>query len=194
MPTAAASRLASWRSARFDSEQVHSPEEFFEAANKLETTFNMAYIDSENIAYFSTGRLPILAPGTDPSLPTLGNGEYNWQRLPLAEQHPHEVNPASDTLLSWNNKPAPEWGAASENFSYGPVHRVQLFTGSRRRRDRGQRSSDHEQGRHAGPARGEGLADDRAGARRRPGAEQTRRTKRRAWSTNGSKKARACTA
>jgi len=116
-----------------DSEKVHSPEQFFEAANKLETTFNMAYIDNKNIAFFSTGRLPILAPGTDPSLPTLGNGEYNWRGFLSQEQHPHDVNPAGETLLNWNNKPAPEWGAASENFSYGPVHRVQLFTGFKKR-------------------------------------------------------------
>jgi acyl-homoserine lactone acylase PvdQ len=116
-----------------DSEKVHSPEQFFEAANKLETTFNMAYIDSKNIAYFSTGRLPILAPGTDPSLPTLGNGEYNWRGFLSLEQHPHDVNPASEIFTNWNNKPAPEWGAASENFSYGPVHRVQLYTGFKKR-------------------------------------------------------------
>ena len=45
------------------------------------------------------------------------------------EQHPHEVDPASGLLLNWNNKPAPEWGAASNNYSYGPVQRVQLYTG-----------------------------------------------------------------
>jgi acyl-homoserine lactone acylase PvdQ len=116
-----------------DSEKVHSPEQFFEAANKLETTFNMAYIDDNNIAYFSTGRLPITAPGTDPSLPTLGNGEYNWRGFLSQEQHPHDVNPASEIFTNWNNKPAPEWGAASDNFSYGPVHRVQLFTGFKKR-------------------------------------------------------------
>ena len=66
-----------------DSDRVHSPEQFFEAANKLETTFNMAYVDSKHIAYFSTGRLPILAPGTDPSLPTLGNGRVRLAWLPL---------------------------------------------------------------------------------------------------------------
>jgi acyl-homoserine lactone acylase PvdQ len=112
-----------------DSDEVHSPQEFFEAANHLETTFNMAYIDSSNIAYFSTGRLPVLAPGTDPSLPTLGTGEYDWKGFLSLEQHPHEVAPASDIFTNWNNKPAPEWGAASDNYSYGPVHRVQLYTG-----------------------------------------------------------------
>ena len=65
-----------------DSNEVHSPQQFFEAANHLETTFNMAYLDSKHIAYFSTGRLPVLAAGTDPSLPTLGTGEYDWTGLP----------------------------------------------------------------------------------------------------------------
>jgi len=112
-----------------DSNQVHSPEQFFEAANELETTFNMSYLDSKSIAYFSTGRLPILAAGTDPSLPTLGTGEYDWQGFLSLAQHPHEVAPASDIFTNWNNKPAPEWGSASDNYSYGPVHRVQLYSG-----------------------------------------------------------------
>ena len=67
---------------KMDSDQVHSPQQFFEAANELETTFNMAYVDNEHVAFFSTGRLPITAPGTDPSLPTLGTGEYDWKGLP----------------------------------------------------------------------------------------------------------------
>lgn len=112
-----------------DSDRVHDPQEFFEAANELETTFNMAYIDDKNIAYFSTGRLPILAPGTDPSLPTFGTGQYDWRGFLSLEQHPHEVDPASDLFLNWNNKPAPEWGAASDDDSEGSVQRVQLYTG-----------------------------------------------------------------
>jgi acyl-homoserine lactone acylase PvdQ len=112
-----------------DSNVVHSPEDFFSTANELETTFNMSYLDSKHIAYFSTGRLPILAPGTDPSLPTLGTGEYDWQGFLSQEQHPHEVSPASDLFTNWNNKPAPEFGAASDQYNYGPVHRVQLYTG-----------------------------------------------------------------
>ncbi len=112
-----------------DSNEVHSPEQFFEAANHLETTFNMAYLDSSKIAYFSTGRLPVLAEGTDPSLPTLGTGPYDWKGFLTLAQHPHEVAPANDQFLSWNNKPAPEWGAASDTWSFGPVQRVQMFTG-----------------------------------------------------------------
>ncbi|HEX8714800.1 MAG TPA: penicillin acylase family protein, partial [Solirubrobacteraceae bacterium] len=112
-----------------DSNFVHGPEQFFEAANELGTTFNVAYLDSKNIAYFSTGRLPVLAEGTDASLPTYGTGPYDWKGFLTLAQHPHEVGPANDQFLSWNNKPAPEWGAASDTFSWGPVHRVQMFTG-----------------------------------------------------------------
>jgi acyl-homoserine lactone acylase PvdQ len=112
-----------------DSNVVHSPQQFFEAANELGTTFNMAYLDNKDIAYFSTGRLPVLAAGTDASLPTLGTGQYDWKGFLSLAQHPHEVAPANDQFLSWNNKPAPEWGAASDTYSWGAVHRVQLFTG-----------------------------------------------------------------
>jgi len=115
----------------FDSNRVHNPQEFFEAANELETTFNIPYIDNKHIAYFSAGRLPILAPGTDPSLPTLGTGPYDWRGFLSLEQHPHAVDPRSDVFVNWNNKPAPEWGASSDNYSFGPVQRVQLYTGFR---------------------------------------------------------------
>ena len=48
---------------QLDSDKVHNPQQFFEAANNLDTTFNMAYLDSKHIAYFSTGRLPVLGGG-----------------------------------------------------------------------------------------------------------------------------------
>jgi len=112
-----------------DSDKVHNPTQFFEAANQLETTFNMAYIDDEHIAYFSTGRLPKTAPGTNPSLPTLGTGEYDWKGFLGLEEHPHAVDPASGYFTNWNNKPAPGWGAASDQWEQGPIHRVQLFKG-----------------------------------------------------------------
>ena len=114
-----------------DSNRVHSPRQFFRAANQLETTFNWPYIDDKHIAYFSSGRLPIPAPGTDPNLPTLGTGAYEWRGFLSLRQHPHEVAPRGDLFLNWNNKPAPGWGAASDNYSYGSVHRVQLYVGFR---------------------------------------------------------------
>jgi acyl-homoserine lactone acylase PvdQ len=112
-----------------DSNKVHNPEEFFQAVNHFGTTFNWPYIDNKHIAYFSSGKLPIMAPGTDPSLPALGTGKYDWRGwLPL-NRHPHMIKPRSDILTNWNNKPAPGWGAASNTYSYGAVHRVQLYRG-----------------------------------------------------------------
>jgi acyl-homoserine lactone acylase PvdQ len=112
-----------------DSNRVHNPQQFFRAINHFGTTFNWPYVDSKHIAYFSSGRLPIMAPGTDPSLPALGTGKYDWRGwLPL-NRHPHTVQPRSDILTNWNNKPAPGWGAASDNYGYGAVHRVQLYRG-----------------------------------------------------------------
>jgi acyl-homoserine lactone acylase PvdQ len=112
-----------------DSDRVHSPQQFFQAVNHFGTTFNWPYIDSTHIAYFSSGRLPIMAPGTDPSLPALGTGKYDWRGwLPL-DRHPHMIQPRSEILTNWNNKPAPGWGAASTNWDEGAVHRIQLFRG-----------------------------------------------------------------
>ena len=115
--------------ADLDSNAVHSVADFYKTANELETTFNMSYLDSSNIAYFSTGLLPEPAPGTNPSLPTLGNGEYNSPGFLPQEGHPHEANPPGDLFLNWNGKPAPEWTAASNEYNYGPIQRVQLYTG-----------------------------------------------------------------
>ena len=112
-----------------DSDRVHNPEEFFRAVNQFGTTFNWPYIDSRQIAYFSSGKLPIMAPGTDPGLPALGTGKYDWRGWLGLNAHPHMIAPRSDTLTNWNNKPAPGWGAASDNYYYGSVHRVQLYRG-----------------------------------------------------------------
>jgi acyl-homoserine lactone acylase PvdQ len=114
---------------------VHSPQTFFHAANELETTFNLFYVDSKNIAMFSTGRLPIRAPGVDPSLPTLGTGQYDWRGFIGENQHPHAINPKSGLILNWNNKPARGWGASDSHWSEGSVHRVQAFVGFEPRRN-----------------------------------------------------------
>jgi acyl-homoserine lactone acylase PvdQ len=112
-----------------DSNRVHNPQQFFRAVNQFGTTFNWPYIDHKQIAYFSSGRLPIMAPGTDASLPALGTGKYDWRGWLSLNRHPHQVAPRSDILTNWNNKPAPGWGAASDNYAYGSVHRVQLYRG-----------------------------------------------------------------
>ena len=72
------------------------------------------------------------AAGADPDLPNWGTGEYDWQGwettfktadyTPFAE-HPQVVN--QDYITSWNNKQAPGYDAADDNYGYGPLYRSQ---------------------------------------------------------------------
>jgi len=101
--------------------------EFLRSASRLEMSFNWVYADDRDIATFSSGRLPI-RPGTvDPGLPTSGNGDFEWRGfLPFA-RHPQAVSPVSGVLANWNNKPAPGFSAADDQWSYGSVQRVELL-------------------------------------------------------------------
>jgi len=61
-----------------DTGVVDSPQTFIKAMSKVEFSFNWFYADDKHIAYYSSGRLPLRAPGTDPALPTIGTGAYEW--------------------------------------------------------------------------------------------------------------------
>ena len=76
---------------------------------KIEAMFNVFYVDDRDIAYMTTGRLPIRAPGTDPALPTSGTGEFDWRGIRAVKAHPQAINPASGVFLDWNSKPAVGW-------------------------------------------------------------------------------------
>lgn len=52
---------------RLNQGSVRSVEDFARVMNKLEFTFNFFYIDYRHIAFFSTGRLPVRAPGANPA-------------------------------------------------------------------------------------------------------------------------------
>jgi acyl-homoserine lactone acylase PvdQ len=106
---------------------VHSPQQFFKTMSAFELTFNWFYADSKHIATYSSGRLPLRAPGVDPGLPTNGNGSYEWHGWLAPMSHPHVVDPTSGQIVNWNNKPAAAFGAADDNWSYGAVHRVELL-------------------------------------------------------------------
>jgi acyl-homoserine lactone acylase PvdQ len=107
--------------------RVTSPKTFFRAMNQLEFSFNWVYADSKNIAMFSSGRVPVRAPGVDLGLPTVGTGQYEWRGFISRNKHPHGVNPKSGVIAAWNNRPARGWGAADDNWSFGPIQRVQLL-------------------------------------------------------------------
>lgn len=115
--------------------KVSSPTSFFSTANKFELTFNWHYVDYKNICMFTSGRLPLRATGVDSSLPTLGTGNYDWTGFLSQAGHAQGCNPKTSTtdksaglILNWNNHPAKGWGAADDEWSYGPLHRVGLFS------------------------------------------------------------------
>src|SRR4051812_4447424 len=100
---------------------------FYRSASQYGFTFNWGYVSRTHTAFFSSGRLPRRAPGTNGSLPTLGTGGYEWRGYLSRGQHPHTSNRRDGLLLNWNNKPARGWTAADDEHGYGSVHRVEMF-------------------------------------------------------------------
>jgi acyl-homoserine lactone acylase PvdQ len=111
-------------------DRIHNAQDFQQAAYNIGFTFNWFYTDDRDIAYFNSGDNPIRANGTDPNFPTWGTGQYDWQGFnatnrtaqytPFSE-HPTVVN--QPYITSWNNKQAPEYRAAEDNYAYGPIFR-----------------------------------------------------------------------
>ncbi len=113
---------------------VRDPASFQQAAAKINFLFNWAYVDSSHISYYMSGWMPQRSPGTSPDFPILGTGQYDWKGydpssytadwLPFAA-HPHATD--QDYQVSWNNKQAPRWAAADDQWGYGPNFRSQLI-------------------------------------------------------------------
>ena len=112
---------------RLSTNKVSGLKSFYAAAATSPFTFNVAYADDKNIATYSAGRLPIRDKRVDPRLPTKGTGKYEWKGFLKPNAHPHQANPASGQLVNWNNKPAPGFGSADDEWSYGSIHRVQML-------------------------------------------------------------------
>lgn len=108
--------------------RVNSARSFLKSMSVVEFSFNWFYVDHRDIAYFSSGRLPVRAEGTDPALPTNGTGAYDWRGFVGFAGHARGVNPPSGVILNWNNKPAANVGASDGNFAYGSVQRVDLLS------------------------------------------------------------------
>ncbi len=121
------------------------PSAFKKAISNINFLFNWAYVDSEHIAYALSGAMP-QRQGTSPDFPVLGTGEFDWkgfkpasrtaEYLPFAK-HPQAVDP--DLLVSWNNKQAPGWGAADDQYAYGPLFRSQMIADKVRAATKGKR-------------------------------------------------------
>ncbi len=117
---------------RLSDGQVHSPQSFFKAAELTPQTFNSFYIDDKHVAEFTTGLLPNRAKGTDPSLPTVGTGSYEWHGTAPNSAHPHGVDPlhtpVKGTMTNWNNVSAHGFGASDDAWNAnGTSARVDLL-------------------------------------------------------------------
>jgi acyl-homoserine lactone acylase PvdQ len=113
-----------------DPDIVHDAHTFQVAAGEETGTFNWTYVDSHDTAYYMSGKLPVRNPSINPNFPTWGTGQWEWQGfvptdLSSADVHPRAVNPPEGFFTNWNNKPAPQFSAADDNYAYGPVYRMQ---------------------------------------------------------------------
>ena len=102
---------------------VRDARSFMRAASGIQYTFNWYYVDDKDIAYYSSARLPVRAPGTDMDLPRWGSRKYDWKGFEPFDAHPHVVNPAQGYIANWNNKLAPGFASASQKWGDGAVYR-----------------------------------------------------------------------
>jgi len=113
-----------------DPDIVHDAHSWQVAATQEEGTFNWTYVDSKDIAYYMTGKLPVRSATVNPNFPSWGTGQWDWTGfvpadLSSLDLHPRAINPSQGFFTNWNNKPAPGFSASDNQYSYGPVYRMQ---------------------------------------------------------------------
>jgi acyl-homoserine lactone acylase PvdQ len=103
---------------------ITGEEAFRNTFAQLGYTFNWFYVDDRDIGVFTSGKLPLRAPGQDMALPRWGETRWNWQGWLPPEGHPQSVNPPSGFLANWNNKPAIGERAPDNDYGWTRVQRV----------------------------------------------------------------------
>jgi acyl-homoserine lactone acylase PvdQ len=107
--------------------QVHTPEQFFRAANLTPQTFNSFYMDDKNIAVYTSGLIPIRPKNADQDLPLNGTGHEEWRGWVSYKDHPHGMNPKNGEIVNWNNRPERGYEAPDDNWMLGAIQRVTLL-------------------------------------------------------------------
>ena len=110
-----------------DPDFVRDADTFQRAFAGVDYVFNWFYVDDRDISYFGSGLLPVRADGQNPDLPRFGDRAYDWQGFEPFERHARQTNPPQGYLSSWNNKQAPGFSAADNQWGYGPVYRSLLL-------------------------------------------------------------------
>ncbi|MFG1878289.1 penicillin acylase family protein [Sphaerisporangium sp. NPDC049003] len=117
-----------------DPAQMGDAAAFRNSASTIGFAFNWFYVNSSDAAYFMSGNSPVRSAVSDPNLPMTADAAHEWAAYDPATNSATYTAPAThpqtsnqDYLVSWNNKQAKDYGAADGNFSFGPVHRVDLL-------------------------------------------------------------------
>lgn len=95
--------------------------------SRFNYSFNWHFIAKDGVGFFTSGKYPKLAPGTEQDLPFWGDSRWDWRGYLSFEEHPQAFNPPSGYITNWNNKQAPGFRASDEWWAYGPVGRKQLL-------------------------------------------------------------------
>jgi len=113
-----------------DPDKMKDAADFKRAAYKIGYTFNWFYTDDRHIAYFNSGNNPERPQGIDHNLPVRGTQQFEWRNFGpdrlTADYTPPGQHPQADDppyLTSWNNKQAPDYRAADDEYAYGSVFR-----------------------------------------------------------------------
>jgi acyl-homoserine lactone acylase PvdQ len=106
---------------------THDVQSWTAGAAKILFTFNWLYVDDRDTGYFVSGLDPVRPADVDPSLPTWGTGQSEWTGYLSPAEHVQEVDPPQGFFVSWNNKPAPAFSAADDQYGYGQVYRSMML-------------------------------------------------------------------
>ena len=116
-----------------DPNYVHSAKDFIRAFDGVDYSFNWFYVDDKDIAYKVSGLLPRRSAKVEPDLPRWGDARYDWRGWMAPKAHPHQIDPPRGFTASWNNKQAPGFGVADDQWGQSKVHRVNLLVDRIRR-------------------------------------------------------------
>lgn len=119
--------LASLAVRRLNRNEITTPEAFVDAIEHVTFSGHWFYADDTSIAYALAGRHPIRATGVTTELPSWGTGEWEWAGFMDPADNPSSIDPSDGCLHSWNNKVAPGWNTADDDWGNLGPHRVDLL-------------------------------------------------------------------
>ncbi|MCR8921884.1 penicillin acylase family protein [Dasania sp. GY-MA-18] len=80
--------------------------------DRIATNINFYVIDKNgNLLYRHGGHYPRRNPLHDTRFPVPGTGELDWQGIRSGSESPSVLNPKTNYLVNWNNRPARGWAS-----------------------------------------------------------------------------------